>query len=306
MLANFLIGLREGLEAGLVIGILIAYLRKIGRVDVLSRLWIGIGAATVLSLVVGAILTWGPYALTSQAQEILSGVLSVVAVGLVTWMILWMARNARELRGNLHGRLDAAIAGTGLGIALLGFVTVGREGVETALFVWASVASSGTAILSTIGAFLGIFTALALSYLIFRGVVRINLSKFFIWTGLILVVIAAGVLSYGIGDLQEGGVIPGVDRAAYSLAHLIPASSWYGSLLGGLFNFTPEPTWAQLIAWVGYVAIVSIAFLRRSRQLVTHPIVAATASVDADAAEPAANEPTRVTAASTPPAAAVR
>jgi high-affinity iron transporter len=265
VLANFLIGLREGIEAGLVVGILVAYLRKIGRVDVLSRLWLGIGAAIALSLGTGAILTWGPYGLSEQAREILSGSLSILAVGLVTWMILWMARNARDLRHDLQGKLDAAVAGAGIGIVLVGFITVGREGVETALFVWASAVSSGEAPLGMVGAILGILLSVVVSYLIFRGFVRINLSRFFTWTGLFLVVVAAGVLSYGIGDLQEAGVIPGADQHAFSVAAAIPSTSWYGTLLSGIFNFTPEPTWVQFAAWVAYLVVVATAFVLRSR-----------------------------------------
>ncbi len=262
MLANFLIGLREGLEAGLVVGILVAYLNKLGRRDVLPRLWIGIGIAIGISLAVGAILTWGPYGLSFQAQEILGGALSILAVGLVTWMIFWMARHSRALKGELQSKLDAAIAGTGMGIVVVGFVSVGREGVETALFIWASVSSTGNAALGTIGAILGIIVSIVIAYLIYRGLVRINLSRFFLWTGLFLIVVAAGVLSYGIGDLQEAGVLPGNGQAAYSLATVIPPSSWYGVVLAGLFNYTAEPTWARLIAWALYLAVVTPLFLR--------------------------------------------
>lgn len=265
VLANFLIGLREGLEAGLVVGILVAYLRKIGRLDVVPRLWLGIAAAIVVSLGTGAILTWGPYGLSFQGQEILGGGLSILAVVLVTWMILWMARNARELKHDLQGKLDAAVAGAGMGIVLLGFITVGREGVETALFVWASANSSGDAPLGLTGALLGILLSVVISYLIFRGFVRINLSRFFTWTGLFLVIVAAGVLAYGIGDLQEAGVIPGIGQHAFSLAAAIPPTSWYGALLGGIFNFTPEPTWEQFGAWLAYLVVVTFAFILRSR-----------------------------------------
>lgn len=262
MLANFLIGLREGLEAGLVVGILVAYLNKLGRRDILPRLWLGIGIAIGISLGVGAVLTWGPYGLSFQAQEILGGALSILAVGLVTWMIFWMARHSRALKGELQSKLDAAIAGTGMGIVVVGFVSVGREGVETALFIWASVSSTGNAVLGTIGAVLGILVSVVIAYLIYRGLVRINLSRFFLWTGLFLIVVAAGVLSYGIGDLQEAGVFPGNGQAAYSLAAVIPPSSWYGIVLAGLFNYTAEPTWARLIAWALYLAVVTPLFLR--------------------------------------------
>ena len=265
MLANFLIGLRECLEAGLIVGILVAYLNKLDRRDILPRLWTGIAAAIVLSLGVGAILTWGPYGLSFQAQEILGGGLSILAVGLVTWMIFWMGSNAKDLKSGLQSQLDAAIAGSGMGIVVVGFVSVAREGVETALFVWASVKSSGNAVIGTLGAVLGILTAVVIAYLIYRGLVRINFARFFGWTGAFLIVVAAGVLSYGIGDLQEASVIPGWGQAAFSLAPIVPPTSWHGTLLGGIFNFTPEPTWAQFIAWLAYVVVVGALFLRQVR-----------------------------------------
>ncbi len=273
MLANFLIGLREGLEAGLIVGILVAYVNKLGRRDILPRLWTGIGIAILISLAVGAILTWGPYGLSFQAQEILGGGLSILAVVLVTWMIFWMARHSRALKGELQSKLDAALAGAGMGIVVIGFVSVGREGVETALFIWASVASSGNAVVGTIGAILGILVSVVIAYLIYRGLVRINLSRFFLWTGLFLILVAAGVLSYGIGDLQEAGVIPGYGQAAFSVAGIIPPSSWYGVVLAGLFNYTAEPTWARLIAWALYLLIVTPLFLRAVRAKAPSPVL---------------------------------
>lgn len=262
MLANYLIGLREGLEAGLIVGILVAYLNKLGRRDVLRRLWLGVAIAIVVSLGVGAILTWGPYGLSFQAQEILGGGLSILAVALVTWMIFWMGRNARELKHDLHSRLDAAVAGSAIGIVVLGFISVGREGIETALFIWASVNSGENAVIGSIGALLGILTSVVVSYLIYRGFVRINLGTFFTWTGFFLVVVAAGVLAYGVGDLQEAGVIPGWGQAAFDLSAIVPPTSWYGSVLGGLFNFTPAPTWAQFVAWSLYLVITLLCFVR--------------------------------------------
>jgi len=274
LLANFLIGLREGLEAGLIVGILVAYLNKLGRRDILPRLWLGIGIAIGISLTVGAILTWGPYGLSFQAQEILGGGLSILAVGLVTWMIFWVAQHSRGLKGELQSKLDAAIAGTGMGIVVVGFVSVGREGVETALFIWASVSSTGNAVVGTIGAVLGILVSVVIAYLIYRGLVRINLSRFFLWTGLFLIVVAAGVLSYGIGDLQEAGVIPGFGQPAFSVAGIIPPSSWYGIVLAGLFNYTAEPTWARLVAWALYLAVVTPIFLRRATAPAPRPLAA--------------------------------
>ena len=259
MFATYLIGLREGLEAGLIVGILVAYLGKLDRRDLLGRLWIGIGVAVAVSLAVGALLTWGPYAMTFQAQEILGGVLSLVAVALVTWMIFWMATHGSGLSRELRGQVDAAIDRSWFAIVLLGALSVGREGVETALFVWANVAGGSDPVLGTIGALLGIVTAVVISWGISRGLVRFNLSVFFTWTGLFLILVAAGVLAYGIGDLQEASVIPGWGSPAYDLAAVIPPGSWIDTVLGGIFNFTPEPTWAQVVGWFAYV-IITVSF----------------------------------------------
>ena len=264
MLANALIGLREGLEAGLVVGILVAFLNKMGRRDVLPKLWIGIAGAILLSLGVGALLTFGPYGMTTQAQEALGGSLSIAAVGLVTWMIFWMARHARQLKGELQSQLATAIASSAAAIVILGIVSIGREGVETALFIWASITSSGQALLGSIGALLGILASIVISYLIYRGFVRINLSRFFFWTGLFLVLVAAGVFASGLGDLQASGIIASAGPA-YSLDGVIPASSWYGTLLTGVFQFKADPSWLQVIAWVLYAGVVLTLFLRVSR-----------------------------------------
>jgi high-affinity iron transporter len=265
VLANLLIGLREGLEAGLVVGILVAYLHKIDRRDVLPRLWIGIAGAVALSLAVGAILTFGPSTLSFQAQEILGGSLSIIAVGMVTWMTFWMARHARGLSSELRADVDRAVQRSALALVILGIVSVGREGVETALFVWASVNAGANAALGTLGAVIGILVSVVLAYLIYRGLVRINLSRFFFWTGIFLIVVAAGVLAYGVRDLQEAGVLPGITVVAYSVVTIVPPTSWYGALLAGIFNFNPEPTVAQVVVWVAYVAITLVLFLRASR-----------------------------------------
>ena len=266
MLANYLIGLREGLEAGLIVGILVAYLGKIGRRDLLGRLWIGIAIAVAVSLGVGAALTWGPYAMTFQAQEVLGGVLSLVAVAMVTWMIFWMATHGAGLSKELRGQVDAAIDRSWFAIVVLGALAVGREGIETALFVWANISGGNDPVVGTTGAVLGILTAVAISWGISRGLVRFNISVFFTWTGLFLILVAAGVLAYGIGDLQEASVIPGGGVTAYSLTAVIPPGGWLHAVLSGIFNFTPEPTWAQVIGWVAYVAVTMSLYLRLLRR----------------------------------------
>lgn len=265
MLANYLIGLREGLEMALIVTILVAYVVKVGRRDVLSKLWIGVGIALVVPLGIGALLTWGPYALSFEAQEIVGGTLSLIAVGFVTWMIFWMGKTARSMKSTLQHRLDSVLVGAGWGVVILAMLSVGREGIETALFVWATVASIGGGWEPVIGAVLGLVTAAVLGFLLYRGMVRINLGSFFTWTGAFLILVAGGVFAYGIGDLQEAGVLPGANIHAYDISAVIPSSSWYGTALAGILNFNPSPTWFQVIAWVGYIAVVTFFYVRQHR-----------------------------------------
>ena len=266
MLANYLIGLREGLEAALIVTILIAYVVKIGRRDVLLRLWTGVGLAVLLALVLGAILTFGTYGLSFAAQETIGGLLSIIATGLVTWMVFWMLRTAKDLKGHLHGSIDKHLVGTGMGLVLVAFLAVGREGIETALFIWAAVQATGETTLPLVGASLGILTAVGLGWLIYAGMLKINLSRFFTWTGAILIIVAAGVLSYGMHDLQEAGILPGLNSLAFNVSSVIPPDSWYGTLLKGTLNFSPATTWLEMFAWIAYTVPTLTLFILKSRQ----------------------------------------
>ncbi len=265
MLANYLIGLREGLEAALIVTILIAYIVKIDRRDVLARVWLGVGLALLLALAIGAALTFGTVGLSFSAQETIGGLLSIVATGLVTWMVFWMLRTARDLKGHLHGHIDRHLVGTGLGLVLVAFLAVGREGIETALFIWAAVQATGETTMPLIGAALGLVTAVGLGWLIYRGMLRINLAKFFAWTGGILIIVAAGVLSYGVHDLQEAGILPGLNSLAFDVSGAIPPDSWYGALLKGTLNFSPATTWLELAAWLVYLVPTMTLFVVKSR-----------------------------------------
>jgi len=266
VLANFLIGLREGLEAALVVGILIAYVVKLGRFDVLPRIWLGVGLAVALSLGLGALLTFGAYGLSFEAQELIGGLLSIIATAFVTWMIFWMLRAARGLSRELRSEVDSHLSGAGWGLVLVAFLAVGREGIETALFIWAAVQASGSTTFPLIGAALGILVAIVLGYLIYRGVLRINLTKFFTYTGVFLIIVAGGVLAYGVHDLQEAGFLPGLNSLAFNVSAIIPPDSWYGTLLKGIFNFSPATTWLEAIAWVAYVIPVLTIFITTVRR----------------------------------------
>ncbi|WP_029290957.1 iron uptake transporter permease EfeU [Cellulomonas sp. HZM] len=262
MVANFLIGLREGLEAALVVSILVAYLVKTGRRDLLPALWTGVAAAVGVSLAFGALLTFGPQGLSFEAQEAIGGSLSIVAVGLITWMIFWMAKTARHLKADLQHKLDDAIAAGKGAVVVMALLAVGREGLETALFLWAGAKATSSSTAPLVGAALGIAAAVVVAWLMYRGAVRLNLRVFFAWTGLFLVFVAAGVLSYGVHDLQEAGILPGLHSLAFDVSATVPPSSWYGTLLKGIFNFTPETTRLQLVAWVAYVVPVLTIFIR--------------------------------------------
>jgi high-affinity iron transporter len=279
MLGNYLIGLREGLEASLVVTILIAYLVKSERTRLLPRIWAGVGFAVAVSLAFGALLTYGPRGLTFQAQEAIGGSLSVLAVGFVTWMIFWMRRAARGLAGELRGQIDQAAEASWWSLVVVAALAVGREGLETALFLWAATeTATGAHTAATVpawqpitGAVLGITTAVVLGYLLYRGAVRINLTKFFTWTGAFLIVVAAGVLGYGVHDLQEANILPGLTSLAFDVSAHIDEGSWYGAVLKGVFNFSPQTTWLQALVWTAYLVVTLVLFLRGLRRPVASP-----------------------------------
>jgi high-affinity iron transporter len=270
MLANFLIGVREGLEAALIVSILIAYLVKSGRRHLLPQIWIGVAIAVGASLAFGAALTFGPKGLTFEAQELIGGLLSIVAVGFVTWMIFWMARAARTLSGELRAQIDRAADASRWSLVIIAMLAVGREGLETALFLWAAtqtaVSATGSATGPLLGAALGLLVAVVLGYLIYRGALKINLSRFFTWTGAFLIVIAAGVLAYGVHDLQEARILPGLNNLAFDVSGAIPPTSWYGTLLKGVFNFSPATTVLEATAWLLYFIPTLSIFLYQKRQ----------------------------------------
>ncbi|MEZ3156342.1 iron uptake transporter permease EfeU [Microbacterium sp. BWR-S6Y] len=325
--ATFLIGLREGLEAALVVGILVAYLTRLDRRDALPKLWTGVGLAVALALGVGAIFTFGAYMLTFEAQELLGGGLSLLAVAMVTWMIFWMQKAGRTLKAGLEGGIDKALRGGVWALVAIGFVSVAREGVETTLLLWSMVQSFGESPIALLGALLGLATAVVLGWFIARGMLRLNLGRFFTWTGGVLVIVAAGVLAYAFHDLQEAGALPGpfgagapVDPTtglvavgwagfpfgwAFDVSTSIAPDSALAVLLQATVGFMPQMTWLQVLAWVVYVAVVAPLFIRgvragrRPRPAVSAPAV----PVPAGPAPSEAPHPAR--AATARPAAAV-
>lgn len=272
MIAYFLIGLREGLEAALVVSILVAFLVKAQRRQHLRYVWAGVGAAVVLSIGLGALIIVTASALLTdfRSQELFEALLSITAVGFVTWMIFWMRRTARHIKGELHGKLEAALGVGPLAVAVVGFLAVAREGLETVLLFWASTQTAVVSPYAAVGALTGgVVAAVVLGWLIYRGAVRINLSTFFTWTGVVLVVVAAGILAYGVHDLQEAAVLGGLDVKAFDVTAVISPTGWLGTVLGGIFNFNPAPTVAEAVAWAAYLVPVLTYFLWPQRPSTT-------------------------------------
>ncbi|MGI5208409.1 iron uptake transporter permease EfeU [Spirillospora sp. CA-108201] len=267
LLGNFLIGLREGLEAALVVSILIAYLVKTGNRRALLPVWTGIGAAVVLACGFGVALSAASSEMQFKTQELFGGILSIIAVGLVTWMVFWMRKTARFMKAELEGRLEGALDVGPIALAAVAFLAVGREGLETALFLWTNISnSSGGSTQPITGAFLGLAVAVALGYLLYRGGLKINLRRFFTWTGAALIVVAAGVFGYGFHDLQEAEVFPGLHSVALEphvfFAKFGGAGDWMQTVFQGVLNVTPQITWLQLVMWAAYLVPVMALFLR--------------------------------------------
>lgn len=273
MFANFLIGLREGLEAALVVGILVAHLVKTGHRDRLKPLWAGVAAAVALSLVAGALLTFTSQSMSFKAQETFGGVTSLVAVAFVTWMIFWMRRTAASLKGTLTHKLDDAVTMGAFALAATAFIAVGREGLETALFVWTAVQAAGSTTSPVAGAVLGLLTSVTLGYLLYKRSVNLNLATFFRFTGAALIIVVAGVFAYGIHDFQEAGYLSfaGLHHQVFDASGVLPPSSWYGTLFKGVFSISVTPSRLELFVWVAYIATTMTLFLRPSATMSRWP-----------------------------------
>jgi high-affinity iron transporter len=278
-LPNLLIGLREGLEAGLIVSILLAAVRQAapagadggpgpdGQISKISTaaVWLGVLGAVMLSGSFAAVLTFSTGVLSSQAQQAVGGLLSVLAVGLVTAMIFWMRRTAAGLTARLRSEVARAAAIGAGALTLTAFLAVGREGLETTLFLWTTARASGHTAGPLAGAAVGLAAAIVLCWLLYRRAVRLNVGKFFNRTALALIAIAAGVLAYGLGDLQDAGLLSGQRWIAFDLtAHAHPGS-WWVSLITGVTDLTPKMTVLQAVAWIAYLAVVIPAFLKAGR-----------------------------------------
>jgi high-affinity iron transporter len=294
-LASYLIGLREGLEATLVVSILVAYLVKSGRRRQLLPLWAGVAAAVAISVLFGALLTYTETTLLAdyRSRELFEAITSVLAVGLVTWMVFWMRRTARRLKGELTGKLEAAIGVGTLAVAGIAFLSVVREGLETTLLFYAAAQGATTTATPLVAISAGVLTAVVIGTGLYAGAIRINLSRFFTVSGVLLVFVAAGILKYGIHDFQEAGVLPGLDVLAFDVSGVLDPNSWYGATIAGIFNITAAPTVLEMVAYLAYLLPVLVAFLWPARTPAAAPASAPAANVVADAPQPSGATPAR-------------
>ena len=268
MLSTFIIALREGLEASLIVGILLAYLKKTNRGHLLRPLWFGVGAAMVMTLGIGAGLSFTSHELSDRGEKLFAGITSVIAVSLVTVMVFWMKSAAQGMRENLQNRVDSSALTSGMGafaFALTAFFAVAREGLETALFLYANFTTSGESVGPSIGLILGLFAAILLGYLLYKRALSFNIGQFFKLTGVALIVVAAGVLSHGVHEFQELAWLPGGSSQAWNIDSWLSPDSFVASLLSGSIGFSTTTSWLQVGVWVLYLVLVLLAYLRPTR-----------------------------------------
>jgi high-affinity iron transporter len=271
--AAFLITLREGLEVALILSILLAYLNTIGRRDRHGSVWAGAALAGGVSLAAGLVIFLTAGSLSHRAEEAFEGIVSLLAVGVLTWMIFWMRRQARFIKGELQHRVDLALAsGSAVALGVLAFFVVLREGLETALFLFATfrATSAGSTATGLLGAMLGLGAAAVLGYLMYRGGVRLNLQTFFKVTGALVLVVAAGLLANAIHELQEIGWLPFATGTAFDIRAVLPDSG-PGLPLQALFGYNANPSWLEFLAWAGYLLITGFLFFRPQPRPVTTP-----------------------------------
>ena len=255
MLASFLLSLREGIEAALIIGILLGALRQMKRPEYIPTVWLGTVSAGVISLLVAVALTTLGLEMKDPSEAIFEGFTMLIAAGLLTWMIFWMSRTARTLRSDIEANVQRASQVGGRALFFVAFIAVLREGIELALFLTASVFASD-ALQATLGAILGLGTAILIGWTIFATTVRLDLRRFFQATGFLLILFAAGLVAHGVHEFNEVGWIPPVIEHLWDVSAIVSDTSTLGQLLGALFGYNPTPSLTEMVAYFAYFMVV--------------------------------------------------
>lgn len=265
MLAPFLIMLREGLEAALIVGIIASYLRQTGRRQWLPAIWVGVLLAVALSLFAGAAIQLASAGFPQKTQELIEAVIGLVAVCVLTGMVFWMRRAARSIKAELHAGIDEALshpggAGTWALIGMV-FLAVSREGLESVFFLLAIFQQSQDSA-APIGALLGVLVAVGAGWGLYAGALRLNLRRFFRWTGIFILLVAAGLLASSVKALHEAGLWNGLQDRVFDLSGTLPESSPLGVVLSGLLGYRDAPTLGEALVWAGFLAVTLYLFLR--------------------------------------------
>lgn len=282
MTTGLLTGLREGVEAALIVSIILVYLARTGNRRHFGRIWVGAAAAVALSVAVGVVLFATIHELGSPGEQIFDGLAMLLAAAVVTWMLFWMRRTSANIKHELHAGIDRALTGGGVwALSVLAFVAVIREGIETSLFLLGQVtaaadAESGAAS-TLLGALIGLLAAVAFGYGFFRGARVLDLPRFFRWTGIALVFIAAGLLSHAVHEFVDVGWIGVGTATAFDISGVLPhtgegAAAVIGQLLRALLGYSSTPEWATLIAWLAYLVAVLWLYTRPMRPGQPSPI----------------------------------
>ena len=263
MLPTFVIGLREGLEAALIVGIIAAFLGRQGRRDAVRQVWVGVGIAVLICIGIAVALQLLERALPQRGQEALETVVGALAVVMVSAMIVWMRHHARAMKGELEGAAAAALArGSALALVVMAFLAVLREGFETSVFLLATFQASGNAVTAAIGAVVGVLAAVALGWGIFRGGLRLNLARFFTLTSVVLVLVAGGLVMTAFHTGHEAGWVNVGQTQAFDLTWLVRPGTPVASLVTGVLGIQPTPTVIEVVAWVAYVVPMLVFVLR--------------------------------------------
>src|SRR5476649_2202860 len=273
MLVPFLIMLREGIEAALIVGIIASYLKQTGRGEWMPAVWIGVFLAAALALLVGGGLEMVSAEFPQKQQELFEGVIGLIAVGILSSMVFWMRKVARSIKGELHASLDAALAGSKnqtYALIAMVFFAVAREGLETVFFLLAVFQQSeGPA--APLGALLGLILAIGVGFAIYSGSMRLNLGLFFRWTGLFILVVAAGILSNSVQALHEAGLWNHLQTVVFDISSTLPMDGPAGSVLAGMFGYQDAPTVSTFSVYLIYLIGALVLFFLPAPKVVSLP-----------------------------------
>jgi high-affinity iron transporter len=281
MLPTYLLSLREGLEAALIIGIVLGAVNKIRRSDLSTAVWLGAISAIIVSILTAVVLTMFGMSLEDPGEAIFEGITMLIAAGILTWMIFWMGKQSRFLKSELEAGVNKAAASAGkTAVFWLAFLAVVREGVELALFITAAffagskdgLTVSNDIVQTLVGTILGVGTAVLLSWTLFATTVRLDLRRFFQVTGFLLILFAAGLFAHGIHEFTEVGWIPALIEHVWNLDNVISESSLLGQLLSTLFGYNSSPTLTEVLAYFMYLAVVIFYWRRESSAPVKAPV----------------------------------